>query len=56
MGTISFTYYEINMANTRLLREPGGRLPYSKVRKSVVKEIEKLTNAGIARPFKSPWA
>ena len=32
------------------------RLPYGEVRESVVKEIEKLTNAGIARPSTSPWA
>ena len=31
-------------------------LPYGDVRKAVVKEIEKLTNAGIARPSTSLWA
>ena len=32
------------------------RLSYGEVRESVAKEIEKLTNAGIARPSTSPWA
>ena len=32
------------------------RLQYGVVREAVVKEIEKLTNVGIARPSTSPWA
>ena len=32
------------------------RLPYGEVREAVAKEIEKLNNAGIARPSTSPWA
>ena len=56
VGTTSLAFHEIDAADTRPLRQPVRRLPYGEVREAVVKEIEKLTNAGIARPSTSPWA
>ena len=56
VGTTSLTFNEIDTADTRPLRQPVRRIKYSEVREEVVKEIEKLTNAGIARPSTSPWA
>ena len=55
VGTTSFAFHEIDTLDTRPLRQPVRRLPYGEVRESVAKEIEKLTNAGIARPSTSPW-
>ena len=56
VGTTSLAFHEIDTNDTRPLREPVRRLPYGEVREAVAKEIEKLTNAGIARPSTSPWA
>ena len=56
VGTTSLTFHEIDTTDTRPLRQPVRRLPYGEVREAVVDEIEKLTNAGIARPSTSPWA
>ena len=56
MGTTILTFHEIDTADTHPLRQPVRLLPYGEVREAVVKEIEKLTNAGIARPSSSPWA
>ena len=56
VGTTSLAFHEIDTADTRSLRQPARRLPYGEVRKAVVNEIEKLTNAGIAHPSTSPWA
>ena len=56
MGTTSLAFHEIDTPDTRLLRQPVRRLPYGEVREAVAKEIDKLTNAGIARPSTSPWA
>ena len=52
----SLTFHEIDTADTSPLRQPVCRLPYGEVREVVANEIEKLTKAGIARPFTSPWA
>ena len=56
MGTTSLAFYKIDTADTRPLRQPVRRLPYGEVREAVVKKIEKLINANIARPSISPWA
>ena len=56
MGTTSLAVHEIDTLVTRPLRQPVRRLPYGEVREAVAKEIENLTNAGIARPSTSPWA
>ena len=40
VGTTSLTFHEIDMADTRPLRQPVCRLPYSEVRKAVANEIE----------------
>ena len=56
VGTTSLAFHEIDTANKRLLRQPVRRSPYNKVREAVVNEIEKLTNANIARPSTSPLA
>ena len=55
VGITSLSFHEIDTADMRPLRQPVRRLPYGEVREAVVKEIEKLTNAGIARPSTSPW-
>ena len=51
VGTTNLTFHEIDTADTRPVRQPVHRLPYGEVREAVANEIEKLTNAGIARPF-----
>ena len=56
VGTTSLAFDEIDTPDTRPLRQPVRRIPYGEVRVSVAKEIEKLINAGIARPSTSPWA
>ena len=56
VGTTSLAFHEIDTPDTRPLRQPVRRLPYGEVREAVAKQIEKLTNAGIARPSTSPWA
>ena len=56
VGTTNLTFHEIDTADTRPLRQPVRRLPYGKVREAIANEIEKMTNAGIARPSTSPWA
>ena len=56
VGRTSLAFHEICTLDTRPLRQPVRRLPYGEVREAVAKEIEKLTNAGIARPSTSPWA
>ena len=54
VGPTSLAFHEIDIADTRSLRQFVRRLPYGEVREAVVKEIEKLANAGIARPSTSP--
>ena len=49
VGTTNLVFHEIDFEDTRPLRQPVRRLPYGEVREAVAKEIEKLTNAGIAR-------
>ena len=56
MGMTSHPFHEIDTPDMRPLRQPVRRLPYGEVREAVAKKIEKLTNAGIARPSTSPWA
>ena len=56
VGTTSLVFHEIDTPDTRPLRQFVRRLPYGEVREALAKEIEKLTNAGIARPSTSPWA
>ena len=56
VGTTSLAFQEIDTPDTHPLRQPVRRLRYGEVREAVAKEIEKLTNAGIARPSTSPWA
>ena len=56
MGTTSLAFHEIDTLDTRPLRRPVRRLHYFEVREAVAKEIEKLTNAGIARSSTSPLA
>ena len=56
VGTTSLAFHKIDTADTRPLKQPVRRLPYGEVRVAVVKEIEKLTNAGMARPSTSPLA
>ena len=50
VGTTSLAFHEIDTADTRPLCQPARRLPNGEVRQAVVDKIEKLTNAGIARP------
>ena len=54
VGTTSLAFNESDTPDTRPLRQPVRRLQYGEVREAVAKEIEKLTNAGIARPSTSP--
>ena len=54
--TTSQTVHEIDTADTRSLRQNVRCLPYGELREAVANEIEKLTNAGIARPSTLPWA
>ena len=53
IGMTNLTFYEIDTADTRPLRQSVRRLLYGEVREAVVNEIEKLKNAGIARPSTS---
>ena len=50
VGITNLAFHEIDTPDTRPLRQPVRRLPYCEVREAVAKEVEKLTNAGIARP------
>ena len=56
VGTTNLAFYEIDTHDTRPLRQPVRCLSYGEVREAVAKEIEKLNNAGIARPSTSAWA
>ena len=56
VGTPSLTFNEIDTADVHPLRQLVRRLPYGEVRDAVVSEIQKLTNAVIARASTSPWA
>ena len=52
--TTSLAFHEIDTADVRPLRQPVRRLQYGEVREAVVTEIQKLTNAGIARASTLP--
>ena len=56
VGTTGLTFHEIDTGDTRPLRQPVRLLPYGEMRRAVQSEIEKLTDAEIARPSTSPWA
>ena len=56
VGSKSLAFNEIDTLDTRPLRQPVRRLLYGEVREAVAKEIEKLTNVGIARVSTSLWA
>ena len=56
VGTTGLTFHEIDTGDTRPLHQPVRRLPYGEMRRAVESEIEKLTDAEIARPSMSPWA
>ena len=56
VGTTSVAFHESDTPDMRPLRQPVRSLPYGQVREAFAKEIEKLTNAGIARPSTSPLA
>ena len=49
VGMTNLTFHEIETADARPHRQPVRRLPYGEVREAVANEIEKLTNASIAR-------
>ena len=55
VSTTSLAFHKIDTPDTRLFTQPVRLLPYGEVRQAVAKEIEKLTNAGIARPSTSHW-
>ena len=50
VGTTSLAFHDIDTPDTRPLSQPVRRYPYGEVREAFANEIEKLTNAGIARP------
>ena len=53
VGTTCLEFHKIDTPDKRPLRQPVRRLPYGEVREAVAKKIEKLNNAGIARPSTS---
>ena len=56
VGSTDLIFQEIDTGNAQPLRQPARRLAYGEQRAAVEHEIEKLVNAGIARPSTSPWA
>ena len=56
VGTTDIVLHEIDTGDSRPLRQPARRIPYGEQRAAVESEIEKLVDAGIARPSTSPWA
>ena len=50
VGSTDLIFHEIDTGNAHPLRQPALRLPYGEQRAAVEHEIDKLVNAGIARP------